>query len=92
MTNLASLERLGFLQELDICHYTRKIFALEGAGGQDGEVFILFAENFLSRWQVLRAISTHFQASSTCDHGHINSLLCLFSINKDIIYENWLPW
>ena len=26
MTNLALLERLGFLQELDICHYTGKFF------------------------------------------------------------------
>ena len=32
MTNLALLNRLGFLQELDICHYTGKIFVWSEIG------------------------------------------------------------
>ena len=36
MTNLALLERLGFLQELDICHYTGKIFVWSEMGVKIG--------------------------------------------------------
>ena len=44
MSNLALLETLGYLQELDTCQYTGKVFLFQSGVVKNGSFFIVFVE------------------------------------------------